>query len=289
MWVLSLDSLRAIDPARRTSVRMSGTRPAGAREAGPSPRRFEAVAPWPPVPGCPLTLIWSSNDHRLQMTVTGPTIAAWKARQERAWQSADLTVTHHDTPKLHAVTAEAAHALAVALRGPVTDACPTASFTKRGSAVYAGADLLAHATSDADADAVVARLTAHPAAAVLGAGLAVAADPACGAYRIDPGWLLAHDDRPWTERAQEALTHVGCEARASGTEQDATIACRYRAVRFVARWHASTTTLTVAGIDRPVDVAAPDGPLAGVSHGLRMIDGLPDAALLEIALDNQSD
>jgi len=193
------------------------------------------------------------------MTVTGPTIAAWTGTPDPGWRTIGATVTYRHERMLQAVNDLTAHAFGVVLAGPLAGGRPVGSLTARDRAIYAGADLLAHATSEPDAVEAVARLNAHPAAAVLGAGLAVAADPACGAYRIDPGWLLAHDDRPWTQRAEEALSHVGCEAEADGTQDDATIDCRYRGVQFSptgtpARRHSSFPALTFPSPQRqPTD------------------------------------
>ncbi len=218
------------------------------------------------------------------MTVTAPTVAAWKGSPDPGWTSSGQTVSHHGVPMLSAVTNEAAHALGVALGGPIGDTCPTSTFNAKGLAVYAGADLLAHAVTGEDAHAAVAALNAHPAAAVLGAGVAVAADPMAGAFRCDPTWLVANDARPWPDRVEEALAHVGCQARVRGSEADARIDCRYRGVELNVRWHAGTAVLRVQGVERPIAVVTTNGPIAGVSHGLEIIDALPEAVLLEIAL-----
>lgn len=290
-WVLTLDSLRRVDYLAKTVTRISGVTPATARE-GTGAQPFLLVAPDPLVPGLPLTIVWSVHAvGRVRTTVTSTVIGWWESRAAPLgeWAARGVKVQRAGRDVLAASTIHAAFGLAAVLDSKplgTATARDLPTFVSRDRDVVAGTDLIGTATNPDTATEVASILSRHPAAQALAPGLAVAADPTIGEFRIMPDWLFSHDDRPWVTRVAAAARIAGIAARVDGNEMAWRLDACYRAVAFHIRNDSATCRVELLGQELTLESGDLDGPLTAIGHVTRVIDQLGDELLLQLALEH---
>ena len=288
-WILTLDSLRRVDYLAKSVTRISGVAPATARE-GTGAQSFLLVAPDPLVPGLPLTIAWSVHAvGRVRTTVTSTVIGWWEspAAPLGEWTASGVQVQRAGRDVLMAPTTHAAFGLAAVLDSkPLGSATDVPTFVSQGRDVVAGTDLIGTATNPDTATEVASILSRHPAAQTLAPGLAVAADPTIGEFRIMPDWLFTHDDRPWVTRVAAAARIAGIAARVDGNEMAWRLDASYRAVNFHIRNDSATCRVELLGQELTLESGDLDGPLTAIGHVTRVIDQLGDELLLQLALEH---
>lgn len=286
--LLCVDSSRIIDLGARTVQRITGARDSPVWQPHAPVTPFERIVPWPPVPGMPIDIVWKWDGEHLSASRTSMVLAAWSAGQrDQRWRSESDLVLEDDIPRLRAVTAQAAHSIAIAMAtsSSASRGLPVPTFSVRDDELACGADVVARALENSALDQVAARLSGHPASPILGPAIAVAADETMNAYRIDPTWQMRDGPQPWPRRVEAAALWSGAIIAAEGDLHTWRWNGTYRHVPCGASWDGNELAYVLDGhrqtaIKRPID-----GPLTAVGLLMDAIDRIDEVTLLRRALD----